>query len=537
MAWFPLTGAVVQRVLSTGKPAVGYVLKPYAAGTSTPIAFATDATGGTQLSYGVYNSAGDLTNPNNNAVIIPHIDQNFRLALYPSQSAADSNTGAIWTTLDIDLASIGYTLSALGVTATAAELNILDGATITTPQLNDIANKVVGPASSLDNEIVLYDGASGKLLKRALTSGILKADAGVIGAAVSGEDFKTINGLSILGAGDIPPLSQVLNRNIRTSNTQLLAIDIGKYFDITSGTFTQTFDTGNFAVGWYAYIGNSGTGDITIPSSDGVTNWIMYQGEIRVFQWDGSALNSFVVKPFLRVFTSSGTFTKPPGYSAFGGLLWGGGGSGGRSGSGQSAGGGGGGACLPFSIRATWVGATETVTIGAGGAVVTTIGPGSAGGTSSFGSLFSAYGGGGGGGSTAAGWAGGGGGGALSVGITSGGASPGIGGSPKSNASGAQEGTGLGGAAGDGFPSAWGGAGGASNAAGGNSVYGGGGGGSGNNPGGAGGTSYFGGGGGAGTDTTNGTPGSQPGGGGGGTRTGTQSGAGGAGQLNIWGEV
>lgn len=201
MAWFPLTGAVVQRVLSTGKPAVGYVLKPYAAGTSTPISFATDATGGTTAGSAIYNANGDLTISGN--VIIPHVDQNFRLALYPSQSAADSNTGAIWTTLDIDLASIGYTLSALGVTATAAELNILDGATITTPQLNDIANKVVGPASSIDNEIVLFDGTSGKLLKRSVTSGILKADAGVIGPAISGTDIKTLNGQDLIGAGNI----------------------------------------------------------------------------------------------------------------------------------------------------------------------------------------------------------------------------------------------------------------------------------------------------------------------------------------------
>lgn len=48
---------------------------------------------------------------------------------------------------------------------------------------------VVGPASSVDNEIALYSGTSGKIIKRASTTGVLKATSGVIAAAVSGTDY------------------------------------------------------------------------------------------------------------------------------------------------------------------------------------------------------------------------------------------------------------------------------------------------------------------------------------------------------------
>lgn len=48
---------------------------------------------------------------------------------------------------------------------------------------------VVGPASSVDGEIALYDSTTGKLIKRASTTGLLKASSGVLAAAVSGTDY------------------------------------------------------------------------------------------------------------------------------------------------------------------------------------------------------------------------------------------------------------------------------------------------------------------------------------------------------------
>ena len=48
---------------------------------------------------------------------------------------------------------------------------------------------VVGPSSSVDGEIALYNSTTGKLIKRASTTGLLKATSGVLSAAASGTDY------------------------------------------------------------------------------------------------------------------------------------------------------------------------------------------------------------------------------------------------------------------------------------------------------------------------------------------------------------
>jgi hypothetical protein len=56
---------------------------------------------------------------------------------------------------------------------------------------------VVGPSSSVDDEVVLFSGTSGKLIKRASTSGILKLTSGVIGAAAQGVDYYAPGGTDV----------------------------------------------------------------------------------------------------------------------------------------------------------------------------------------------------------------------------------------------------------------------------------------------------------------------------------------------------
>lgn len=63
---------------------------------------------------------------------------------------------------------------------------------------------VVGPASAVDSRIVLFDGATGKLIK----------DGGVLLSAkqdtlVSGTNIKTVNGSSVLGSGNLSLITQV----------------------------------------------------------------------------------------------------------------------------------------------------------------------------------------------------------------------------------------------------------------------------------------------------------------------------------------
>lgn len=61
---------------------------------------------------------------------------------------------------------------------------------------------VNGPAASVDSEIALYSGTTGKLLKRATTTGLLKATSGVLAAAVSGTDYAPATSGSAILKGD-----------------------------------------------------------------------------------------------------------------------------------------------------------------------------------------------------------------------------------------------------------------------------------------------------------------------------------------------
>jgi hypothetical protein len=240
--------------------------------------------------------------------------------------------------------------------------------------------------------------------------------------------------------------------------------------------------------------------------------------------WTSTAPTSTGIN--VQTFTSSGTWTKPSGYAAGSRVLiqaWGGGGGGGR-GTGNGGGGGGGGYNERW-LTLSAMGATETVTVGAGGAARTTDGAGNNGGNTSVGSLITAYAGGG------ATGCGGGGGGQLSAGANGADALAGYAGKPwfLVSTDGATTnyyvGSGSTGNAYDGWIHGGGGGGNNGTYTAGNSVWGGGGG-AGRATGIAG-TSSFGGAGGA-----SGISGTAPGGGGGGV-VGATSGAGGNGQVII----
>ena len=182
----------------------------------------------------------------------------------------------------------------------------------------------------------------------------------------------------------------------RSANVQLTGAEIGKWFAL-SGAFTQTFlAPAVLGPGWWCYLQNCGEGDITIPSSDGRTNWIMYPGEMRLFQCNGTELSSAVLNSFCKEFTSSASFIKPPGYANFSFFLWSGGGSGAVGSEGlASVTGGAGAACAYDVISESNLAEVEPVVIGAGGAGKVGVGNGNAGGSSSFAGVTPAPGGGG----------------------------------------------------------------------------------------------------------------------------------------------
>ena len=198
----------------------------------------------------------------------------------------------------------------------------------------------------------------------------------------------------------------------RTSNTILAAADNSTLINITSGTFSQTFTAAaTLGSGWFCYIKNAGTGDITLdPNSteliDGLSTYVMYPNECRLVQCTGTAFTSVVLSPFFKTITSTQNFISPPGYSSCGLKMTGGGGGGGggRRGAASTLRKGGGAGGSPATIRRSIVniaaGTSSSVAIGAGGsggAAQTTNSTdgnaGSTGGNTTFGTLFTAIGG------------------------------------------------------------------------------------------------------------------------------------------------
>ena len=292
---------------------------------------------------------------------------------------------------------------------------------------------------------------------------------------------------------------------------------------VTGGTFSGTH-SGNGSALTSLNASNLSSGTVpTAQLGSGTANSTTFlRGDNTWATPSGSSAN-------VQTFTASGTWTKPGTGTLVYARCWGGGGSGAHWGACNMQGGGGGGGYNEGFMPVSILPSTVSVTVGSGGASVTTSATaGNPGGTSSFGTYLYAYGGAG-GSST-----GGGGGGTRSAGNTDG--SPGL---PYVTGTTTGNPDGSGGYCSNSVCSStstsgvngyWTGGGGASPFSGGytagNSVYGGGGGGQ---SGSGGGTSTFGGAGSAAPAS-----GSQPGGGGGGTGgAGVNSGAGGAGECII----
>ena len=122
---------------------------------------------------------------------------------------------------------------------------------------------VVGPASAVDSQIALFNSTTGKLIKAATTTGLLKASSGVIAAAVSSTDYAPAT---------------------TGTNAQLLAnsgsggfanVTVGSNLALSAGTLTaglvwQSVQTTGFtAVAGRAYPCNttSAAFTVTLPSS------------------------------------------------------------------------------------------------------------------------------------------------------------------------------------------------------------------------------------------------------------------------------
>ena len=139
-------------------------------------------------------------------------------------------------------ATTGVTLAA-GVTALLA----WNGSDFQSIADSVIDGDVFGPSSSVDNELALFSGTSGKTIKRATTTGLLKATSGVIAAATAGTDYAGID------------TDQTFTGSQRgavvTDNDGSLDLTAANNFKVTpTGSFTLTFTNIASAAGQSGFI-------------------------------------------------------------------------------------------------------------------------------------------------------------------------------------------------------------------------------------------------------------------------------------------
>lgn len=114
---------------------------------------------------------------------------------------------------------------------------------------------VSGPASATDSQIALFDSTTGKLIKAATTTGLLKASSGVIAAATSGTDYApATTGTS----------SQLLGSN---GSGAFSNVTVGSGLSYSAGTLSATGGSGTTTNA--ATFNNSGSGDSSGITFDG----------------------------------------------------------------------------------------------------------------------------------------------------------------------------------------------------------------------------------------------------------------------------
>jgi hypothetical protein len=159
---------------------------------------------------------------------------------------------------------------------------------------------VSGPASSVDSEIVLFDSTTGKLLKRASTTGILKGTSGVLSAATAGTDYVAPGTATTFTAtqtfsGTSSALALALTDAAETTTISATAATGTIAYDVT--TQSVLYYTSNASANWTVnFRGSSGTSLNTLMSTgQAVTvTFLVTQGSTAYYnnavQVDGSSV-------------------------------------------------------------------------------------------------------------------------------------------------------------------------------------------------------------------------------------------------------
>jgi hypothetical protein len=135
-------------------------------------------------------------------------------------------------------------------------------------------DKLEGITSSVDGELTLWSSTTGKVLKRATITGLVKATAGVATTATAGTDYVapsgalgtpssgtltncTVDGTNPIGYRDLPAVGT------KTGSYTLATGDVGKYVQVGSGG-SITIPDATFAEGDVVVIANNHSAAITV---------------------------------------------------------------------------------------------------------------------------------------------------------------------------------------------------------------------------------------------------------------------------------
>lgn len=296
------------------------------------------------------NATMDLTWVTSNTGNLPQKTTSTKLTFNPS-------TGV--------LSSTSFTGAGTGLTGTAASLtagNVTTNANLT------------GPITSVGNAVASI----------AAHGAVMGNGTGAVNTIAPGTSGNVLTSNGTDWTSSAASGSSSLKYNAQSTTYAPVAGDLAKLVDFTGSsntTFTMT-SAATLGNGWFCYIRNNGTSNaqLTLASSSGTidgvatTGYIMYAGEIRLILSDGTNFTTQVVNGGSAVFTSSGSWQRPPGYTSFQVEIISGGSPGAdRTTTGNASGGGGGGYfgdIFPAS-RLVAVGSTETVTVAATSAGVT----------------------------------------------------------------------------------------------------------------------------------------------------------------------
>jgi hypothetical protein len=148
-------------------------------------------------------------------------------------------------------------VGALPTTGGTMTGNITFNSGQTFPGTGDVA----GQSSSVDNEIALFSGTGGKTIKRATTTGVLKASSGVIAAATAGTDYVAPGTTTSFTAAQRGAISALSDGATITPD-----FNAGNNFSVTLGGNRTLANPTNLTAGQSGsiFISQDGTGSRTL---------------------------------------------------------------------------------------------------------------------------------------------------------------------------------------------------------------------------------------------------------------------------------